>query len=100
MVRLRVGLALAVGHRPPGDVRLDADDRLDPRGPAGLVEGDRAVQGAVVGQGQRVESVALGLFDQLGDAAQPVEQAELGVDVEMREIVRRDGQVGSPGCLP
>ena len=50
--RLGVGLALLVGHRPPGDVGLDADDRLDPLRVRRLVEGDRPVQGAVVGDGE------------------------------------------------
>ena len=55
---LRVGLPLAVAHGPAGDVRLHADDRLDPLGPGGLVEGDRAVEGAVVGQGEGIEARA------------------------------------------
>ena len=55
--RLGVGLAFLVGHRPPGDVRLDADDRLDPLGGRRLVERDGAVERAVVGQGEAVEAV-------------------------------------------
>ena len=38
---LAVGLALLVRHRPPGDVGLDADDRLDARLGGRLVERDR-----------------------------------------------------------
>ena len=53
---LGVGLAFLVGHRPPRDVRLDADDRPDPPGGRRLVEGHGAVERAVVGQGQRVEA--------------------------------------------
>ncbi len=92
VVRLRVSLALAIGHRAACDVRLDADDRLDLGLLARLVEGDRAVQRAVVGQAERVEAERLGLVDHLGDAAQAVEQAELGMDMEVREVVRRDAQ--------
>ena len=97
VIRLVVGLAFAVGHRAPRDVGLDADDGLDARRATGLVEGHRPVQRAVIRYGQRVEAERLGLRHQLRDAAQAVEQAELGVDVEMREIVRRDGQQSSPG---
>ena len=65
VVRLGVGLALAVGHRAPRDVRLDADDRLDVPVTAGLVERDGAVERAVVGQRERVEAQRRGLADQL-----------------------------------
>ncbi len=89
--RLGVGLALLVAHRPAGDIRLDADDRLDALRSRGLVEGDRAVQGAVVGDRQRIHAQLGGRVDQLGDPAEPVEEAEFGVDVEVREVVRGDG---------
>jgi hypothetical protein len=46
----------------------------------------------VVGDRQRVKAVALGLVDKLGDPAEAVEQAELGMDMKMREIVRRECQ--------
>ena len=90
--RLGVGLALLVGHRAPGDVGLDADDRLDALGRGRLVEGDRPVERAVVGDGQAVEA-------ELRRACptsslirpEPVEQAELGVDVEVGEVVRARG---------
>ena len=91
---LGVGLALLVGHRPAGDVGLDADDRLDALGPRGLVEGDRAVEGAVVGDRHRIHAELRRRVDQLGDPAETVEQAELGVDVEVREVVGREGRHG------
>ena len=69
---LGVGLSLLLRHRAAGDVGLHPDDRLDPGGPAGLVEGDRAVEGAVVGEGERVEPQRRGLADQLVDPRQPV----------------------------
>ena len=71
VVGLGVRLALAVGHRAPRDVGLDADDRLDLGLLARLVEGDRAVQRAVVGQGERIEAERLRLVDQLGDPPRP-----------------------------
>ena len=95
---LGVGLALLVGHRPAGDVRLDADDRLDALRPRRLVERDRAVQGAVIGQGEAVEALRARLVDEVGDPPEPVEQAELGVRVEVDEVVRREGQGGHHGC--
>ncbi len=91
VVGLAIGLALLVGHRPTGDVGLDADDRLDALRPAGLVEGHRAVQGPVVGQREAVESVRGGRVHQLRDSPEPVEQAELGMDVEVGEISAADG---------
>ena len=95
--RLGVGLALLVGHRAPGDVRLHADDRLDVPGAAGLVERDRAVQRAVIGQGERIEALLGRRIDQLGDPAKAVEQAEFGVDVEVGEVVRGDGHAAVHG---
>ena len=92
--RLGVGLALLVGHRTAGDVGLDADDRLDPLGGRRLVEGDGAVQRAVIGQGQAVKALLGRRIDQVVDPSQPVEEAELGVDVEVGEVVRGDGRHG------
>ena len=53
---LAVGLALLVAHAPPGDVGLDADDRLDALGGDGLDERDGPVERAVVGDGHGVEA--------------------------------------------
>jgi hypothetical protein len=92
---LGVGLPLLVAHRAAGDVGLHADDRLDPLRLRGLVEGDGPIEGAVVGQGERVEAQPLGLVDEVADPAQAVEKGELGVDVEMREVVRREGRHGT-----
>ena len=93
--RLRVGLPLAVAHGPPGDVGLDADDRLDPLGLRGLVEGDGAVEGAVVGQGEGIEAQPLRLVDEIADPAEAVEERELGVDVEVGEVVGGERHGGS-----
>ncbi len=90
VVGLGVGLALAVGHRAAGDVGLDADDGLDLALLAGLVEGHRAVERAVVGDGQAVEALRAGLRDEVVDAPEAVEEAELRVDVEVGEVVRSD----------
>ena len=91
---LGVGLALLVGHRPAGDVGLDPDDRLDALGLGRLVERHGAVERAVVRDGHRIHALGGRRIDQLGDPAEPVEQAELRVDVEVREVVRGDGRHG------
>ncbi len=92
--RLGVGLALLVGHRPAGDVGLDPDDRLDALVLRRLVEGDRPVEGAVVGDRHRVHAELGGRVHELRDPPETVEQAELGVDVEVREVVRGEGRHG------
>ncbi len=94
MVGLRIRLALFVAHASPGNVRLHSDDRLDAVGGAGLVEGDGAVERAVVGDRHGVESQLTPLLRQLVDPAEAVEQAELGVQMEMDEVIRRDGHGG------
>ena len=92
--RLAVGARVAVRHRPPGDVGLDAHDRLDARLRRRLVERDRSVERAVVGHGERVEAVLDRRVDEVRDPSQPVEQAELRVGVEVDEVVRGDGRHG------
>ena len=96
---LAVGLALLVGHRAAGDVRLHADDRLDPLVLRGLVEGDRAVERAVVRDGHRIHAGGGRRVHQLRDPAEAVEQAELRVDMEVGEVVggQGHGPDGSPG---
>ena len=84
--RLLVGLPLFVAHAAAGDVRLDADDRLNPKLLCRLDELDRAVEGAVVGEGDGVHPKALRLLHQRLQVAHAVEQAELAVDVEVRKV--------------
>ncbi len=91
MERLGVLAPLPVGHRATGDVRLDADDGLDAVLLARLVERDGPVEGAVVGDGERVEAQAGRLRGQVIDAPEAIEQAELRVDVEVAEVVRSEG---------
>jgi hypothetical protein len=91
---LGVGLALLLGHRPAGDIRLDADDRLDALRQRRLVEGDRAVEGAVVGQGEAIEALRARFVDEVCDPSEAIEKAELGVRVEVDEVVRREGHGG------
>ncbi len=88
---LAVRLALLVSHAPAGHVRLDANDRLHALCGDGLREGHRPVERAVVGDGHGVEAELGGLVGDVVYAAEPVEQAELGMDVEMDEVVRGNG---------
>jgi hypothetical protein len=60
VVGARVDLGALVEARVGGDVRLDADDRLDAGVLAGVVEVDRGVQDAVVGEGQRRRALLFG----------------------------------------
>ncbi len=81
------------------NVELTADDGLDLRLFCLLVELDDAVQGAVVGDGQAVHAQFLGAGDQLRDTAHAVEQAVLGVDVEMGEHDYGYSKVGKPKTI-
>ncbi len=91
---LAVGLALLVAHAPPGDVRFHADDRPDPPGGRRLYEGHRPVQGPVVGDRHGVEPELRPLFGELVDAPESVQQAELGVEVQVDEVVGGNGHGG------
>ena len=65
------------------EVRLEAEDRLDPRRPAGLVVLDGAVHDPVVGEAQRGHAELRRPGGHLLDLAGPVEQRVLAVDVEV-----------------
>ena len=82
-------LVAAVGGLRP-DVRryigLDAQDRLDALLAAGLVEGNRAVQIAVIREGDRVHAEPLDAVDEGFHPVAPVEQRVLGVEVEVDEV--------------
>ena len=82
----KVEIVFPVRHRARGDVDLAADDRLDPRLFASLIEVDRAVHNAVVRDRDRsLTRPARGGGD-LRNAARAVEQAELAVEMEMDKI--------------
>ena len=65
------------------EVDLAADDRLDPRLPRGLVELDRAVHHAVVGEPERGLPERGRALHEAVDLRGPVEQRVLGVDVQV-----------------
>ncbi len=79
------------------DVRLEADDRLDPFGDARLVELDRPVHVAVVRHrdGRVVGGDLLDPANELGDAGGPVQEAVSGVLVEVGEALDLAGHAAS-----
>ena len=66
-----------------GYIYLAADDGLDVGLAAGGVEVHHAVEGPVVGDGQRIHAQLAGAGDQLRDAADAVEHTVFGVYVEV-----------------
>ncbi len=70
-----------------GDVRLQADDRLDSRGLGGLVELVRPEQVAVVGHRDGRHAHLGAALEQVGDPGGAVQHRVLGVDVEVDECV-------------
>ena len=85
VARVAVDAALAQQPRPGGDVDLAADDRLDPGFLACLVEVDRAVHDAVIGERDRGHLELGRPRDHGVDATGPIEQRVLGVVVEVNE---------------
>ena len=85
----QVRVALLLGLAVVGDVDLAAEDRLDAVLFRRLDEVDRARERAVVGEpdGGHLELGRAGR--ELGNPARPVEDRELGVDVQMDEIGQR-----------
>jgi hypothetical protein len=77
MARGRHGLVVV------DEIHLAADDRLDPRLARSLVELDRAVHHAVVGQRERRLAESGRTLDQACDLRRTVEQRVLGVNVKM-----------------
>ena len=73
-------LAVAAARR---DIDLAADDGLDTRGLAGLIEGHRAVHDAVVGDGQRLLPELGSAFGHAVDPARAVEQGVFTVDMKV-----------------
>jgi hypothetical protein len=69
-----------------GEVEFAADERFDALGLGLVVELDRAVEIAVVREGQGLHAEGGGAVHQAVDAAGAVEQAVVAMDVEMDEI--------------
>ncbi len=83
VLEVGVELAFLLEAAARSDVDFAPDDRLDARLLAGLVEGDDAVEHAVIGEGQPGEPVLRRPLRQILDPAGAIEQAVLGVHVQV-----------------
>ena len=90
------GLFLQAAAR--GDIDLAADDRFDSLFARRLVKINRAVKHAVVGDGQGGEFQFVRLFHQPVQAAGPIEQRILGVQMQMNKIGVRHEPNLTPGA--
>jgi hypothetical protein len=72
-------------------VRLDADDRLDPDVAGRRREVDDPVHDSVVGDRHRGLPIVADRGDEVGHPRRTIEHRELGVDVEMGEAVSQPG---------
>ena len=80
---IAIDLRLLIAQRPLCDVGFAADDGFDPGFDARPVERDHAIERTVVGDGDGILARELGGGDQLRDAAGAVQQAVLGVGMEV-----------------
>ncbi len=81
-----VALGVGLAHLRPGHAQgqLGAEDGGQPVGPGRLGEADHAVEPVVVGEGQGLQPQADGLLGQLLGVGGPVQEAEVGVAVQLR----------------
>ena len=77
---------IAVGAGPRRDIDLAADEWPDPGFLGRQIEVGGPVHDAVVGERDRVHPELTGALEDLGNATEPVEQAELTVNVQMRKV--------------
>ena len=68
------------------DVGLAADNGLDPVLDRGLIEFNGPEKIAVIGHAKRRHFIFSGFLDEFFDAAGPIEEAVLRVDVQMNKI--------------
>jgi hypothetical protein len=71
---------------PRSHVDLAPEDRLQPTLAACVVEGDRSEHVAVIRHGHRLHSQPDALLHEFLDAARPVEEAVLGMQVQVDEL--------------
>ena len=74
------------------NVGFHADDRLDALLATGLVKLDGPVHVSMVGESQGFHSLILGEANHIGDGVDPIQQAEVAVDVKMAESISSLGQ--------
>ena len=81
-----IGTARAFEAGAGGEVEFAADQRLDALGLGLVVELDRAVEIAVVREGQRLHPEGVGPVHQAVDPAGAIQQGVVAMDVKMDEI--------------
>ncbi len=84
-----VRLALAIEAAPGRDVDLASQDGLDLGLSAQLIEFQRPKHIPMVGYGHRRHLVAANRVDKVFQAYRPIQQAELGVDVQVNKRCHR-----------
>src|SRR5947207_3824315 len=82
------------------DIDFAADNRFDALVTGGLIEINRAVKHAVVGNRERGEFEFMGLFHQPVETTGPIEQRIFGVQMEMDKIRVRHGATLTRGVPP
>jgi hypothetical protein len=80
MFALRIGLARTLHI---GQCELGPEDRFQLVLPGGLGEADHTIEPVVIGDRQRIEPEPVGLLGQLLGLARAVEEAEIGVAVQL-----------------
>src|SRR3990172_8471101 len=74
-----------------GNINLAADDRFNVARFGGFVKFRRSKKVPVICDGNRRHSIGYSLFDQGRDLASAVEQAVVGVQMQMNELISRHG---------
>ena len=92
---------LALRTITDGDVRLDAQDRLDALRPGFRVELDDAVEVPVIGDGHRRHPQLRHAIDEPADLVAAVEERVFGVEVKVTEaeVAARHNILGAAGAL-
>ena len=89
MVRRIALRSRPIGDRARGDVGLHADDRFHAGGEAGLIKFDRAVEVAVVGDGDRGHLHFGGFLHERLHPHRAVEERVFSVEMEVNELIGR-----------
>ena len=87
MVQFAPGFQAFVQMGPGSDVHFAADDGFDPGFLTFLVEFNDPVHDPVVRNGQGRHPQLLGILDQFRDPAGPIQEAVLGMGMQMDELV-------------
>ena len=80
-----------------GDVDLATEDRLDTARPCLIVKRNRGEQVTVFRHGHGRHPELLDLVEELPDSARPVEQGELGVEMQVDEVLTHSHSIVDGG---